>query len=65
MTLEQVGVMLLVFPHCRGALLIGASTLPACLLPCLLCRDMGTVVMGKSEAGVVKKGDSLMVMPNK
>ncbi|KAL4853614.1 Eukaryotic peptide chain release factor GTP-binding subunit ERF3B [Chlorella vulgaris] len=28
-------------------------------------KDMGTVVMGKSEAGVVKKGDSLMVMPNK
>ncbi|KAL4431268.1 hypothetical protein ABPG75_006524 [Micractinium tetrahymenae] len=28
-------------------------------------RDMGTVVMGKSEAGVVKKGDTLMVMPNK
>lgn len=27
--------------------------------------DMGTVVMGKSEAGVVKKGDTLMVMPNK
>lgn len=28
-------------------------------------RDMGTVVMGKSEAGFVKKGDSLIVMPNK
>ncbi|EFN59534.1 hypothetical protein CHLNCDRAFT_29643, partial [Chlorella variabilis] len=28
-------------------------------------KDMGTVVMGKSEAGVVKKGDTLMVMPNK
>eukprot|EP00887_Chlorella_sp_A99_P005761 scaffold1.g5761.t1 len=28
-------------------------------------RDMGTMVMGKSEAGVVKKGDNLMVMPNK
>ena len=26
---------------------------------------MGTVLMGKSEAGVVKKGDSLMVMPNR
>ena len=26
---------------------------------------MGTIVMGKSEAGVVKKGDSLMVMPNR
>ena len=32
---------------------------------CLSCRDMGTVVMGKSEAGVVKKGDTLMMMPNK
>ena len=28
-------------------------------------KDMGTVVMGKSEAGLVRKGDSLMVMPNK
>lgn len=28
-------------------------------------RDMGTIVMGKSEAGVVLKGDNLMVMPNK
>lgn len=28
-------------------------------------KDMGTMVMGKSEAGVVKKGDSLIVMPNK
>ena len=28
-------------------------------------RDMGTIVMGKSEAGVVLKGDSLLVMPNK
>lgn len=35
---------------------------PACLAA---CRDMGTVVMGKSEAGVVKKGDTLMMMPNK
>lgn len=26
---------------------------------------MGTMVMGKSEAGVVKKGDALMVMPNR
>jgi translation elongation factor EF-1alpha len=33
--------------------------------PPAACRDMGTVVMGKSEAGVVKKGDTLMVMPNK
>ena len=40
---------------------------PVCRLPPGLpgCRDMGTVVMGKSEAGVVKKGDTLMVMPNK
>ena len=28
-------------------------------------KDMGTVVMGKSEAGLVRKGDSLVVMPNK
>lgn len=28
-------------------------------------RDMGTVVMGKSEAGLVRKGDTLVVMPNK
>jgi peptide chain release factor subunit 3 len=28
-------------------------------------RDMGTIVMGKGEAGVVKKGDTLLVMPNK
>lgn len=28
-------------------------------------KDMGTVVMGKCEAGVVKKGDTLVVMPNK
>mmetsp|Transcript_6753 Transcript_6753/g.23578 ORF Transcript_6753/g.23578 Transcript_6753/m.23578 type:complete len:492 (+) Transcript_6753:440-1915(+) len=28
-------------------------------------RDMGTILMGKSEAGSVKKGDSLIVMPNK
>lgn len=28
-------------------------------------RDMGTVVMGKSEAGLVRKGDSLLVMPNR
>jgi peptide chain release factor subunit 3 len=28
-------------------------------------RDMGTIAMGKSEAGVLKKGDSLMVMPNR
>lgn len=37
----------------------------AATLHSFLCSDMGTVVMGKSEAGVVKKGDSLMVMPNK
>lgn len=28
-------------------------------------KDMGTVVMGKSEAGLVKKGDSLIMMPNR
>jgi len=28
-------------------------------------RDMGTVVMGKSESGVVKTGDKLIMMPNK
>jgi len=28
-------------------------------------KDMGTVVMGKSEAGMIRKGDSLVLMPNK
>lgn len=28
-------------------------------------NDMGTVVVGKLEAGKIKKGDSLMLMPNK
>lgn len=28
-------------------------------------KDMGTVVMGKCESGVVAKGDKLMMMPNK
>lgn len=28
-------------------------------------KDLGTVVMGKSEAGCVRKGDTLLVMPNK
>lgn len=28
-------------------------------------KDMGTIVMGKSEAGCVQKGDTLLVMPNK
>ena len=28
-------------------------------------RDLGTNVMGKSESGTVKKGDTLLVMPNK
>ncbi len=41
-----------------------AASNTACFVR-LRCRDMGTVVMGKSEAGVVKKGDTLMVMPNK
>ena len=28
-------------------------------------KDMGTIAMGKSEAGIVRKGDRLLVMPNK
>lgn len=28
-------------------------------------KDMGTVVMGKVEAGEAKKGQTLMVLPNK
>lgn len=28
-------------------------------------RDMGTYVMGKVEAGVAKKGQSLLLMPNR
>lgn len=28
-------------------------------------RDMGTIVMGKSEAGIVQVGDKLKMMPNK
>ncbi|KAK9839006.1 hypothetical protein WJX74_007734 [Apatococcus lobatus] len=28
-------------------------------------RDMGTIAMGKSESGMVSKGDGLFVMPNK
>lgn len=28
-------------------------------------KDMGTVVMGKVESGSVKKGQSLLVMPNR
>eukprot|EP00250_Pteridium_aquilinum_P028392 c3707_g1_i1 orf=185-1921(+) len=28
-------------------------------------KDMGTVVMGKIESGTVKRGDNLIVMPNK
>ena len=27
-------------------------------------KDMGTIVMGKTEAGIVKRGDKLIVMPN-
>ena len=27
-------------------------------------RDMGTIAMGKTEAGTVKRGDKLVVMPN-
>lgn len=28
-------------------------------------KDMGTIAMGKSEAGIVRKGDRLYIMPNK
>ncbi|PWZ38738.1 Eukaryotic peptide chain release factor GTP-binding subunit ERF3A [Zea mays] len=28
-------------------------------------KDMGTVVMGKIEAGTIREGDSLLIMPNK
>ena len=28
-------------------------------------RDMGTIVMGKSESGIVTRGDRLVVMPNR
>lgn len=28
-------------------------------------KDMGTIVMGKSEAGFVRVGDVLQLMPNK
>lgn len=28
-------------------------------------KDMGVIVMGKSESGTVSVGDSLVVMPNK
>lgn len=28
-------------------------------------KDMGTIAMGKSEAGIVRKGDRLYAMPNK
>ncbi len=28
-------------------------------------KDMGTIAMGKSEAGLVRKNDRLYVMPNK
>ncbi len=28
-------------------------------------KDMGTIAMGKSESGIVRKGDRLYVMPNK
>ncbi len=41
-------------------------SLPACRMPIVdRYRDMGTMVMGKSEAGLVKVGDVLQVMPNK
>jgi peptide chain release factor subunit 3 len=28
-------------------------------------KDMGTIAMGKVESGFVKKGSSLLIMPNK
>lgn len=28
-------------------------------------KDMGAIAMGKSEAGIVRKGDKLFLMPNK
>lgn len=28
-------------------------------------RDMGTIIMGKSEAGFLRVGDVLQIMPNK
>jgi peptide chain release factor subunit 3 len=28
-------------------------------------KDMGTVVMGKIESGTAKKGQNLLVMPNR
>ncbi len=28
-------------------------------------KEMGTIVMGKSESGLVTVGDKLLVMPNK
>ena len=28
-------------------------------------KDMGTIAMGKSESGIVRKNDRLYVMPNK
>eukprot|EP00884_Botryococcus_braunii_P004624 jgi/Botrbrau1/14162/Bobra.182_3s0102.1 len=28
-------------------------------------KDMGTIAMGKSESGIIRKGDKLFVMPNK
>lgn len=28
-------------------------------------KDMGTVVMGKVESGIAKKGQNLLVMPNR
>ena len=31
----------------------------------LIIKDMGTIVLGKVESGVVTKGQSLYLMPNK
>lgn len=41
-------------------------TLCLCRMPIIdKSRDMGTVVMGKIESGSVRRGDSLIIMPNK
>ncbi|CAG8717010.1 7895_t:CDS:2, partial [Scutellospora calospora] len=28
-------------------------------------KDMGTIIVGKVESGTVKKGESVLIMPNK
>lgn len=49
-------------------LLLGMLTylMSLCRMPLIdKSKDMGTVVMGKIESGTVRRGDQLMVMPNK